>query len=431
MSIVSYGMRILDEYRIYDNTCRIYVRAVRMLIDVCDAHYPMLEVLQNSEDRMAYIERHVHNTKGRNAFYDFDAKFYKFPSYLRRSAIMEALGAVFAYHTALKKWSPDKGKKPTLGKPKRLMPCLYNENMFRIKGDEFFVKVYDKHDWVWHKAHIKQSDLLSISERIHKLGAPFLEKRHKRYYLRFATHTMSDKTFRKDKDVEKIIGVDLGVRHDAVCAALLKDGTVTGRKFIRSGVEKDRLVKVLHTIRKCYKNGSCHTKRLWRFVNNYQRTIEINTAKAIIEFSLKENADVIVFENLNSFHPSYMTEKIHLWRKRAIQRRVESMASRHGIRVSYVHAANTSKLAFDGSGPVTRDKKNFSVGTFASGKRYHVDLSASYNIGARYWLRVYEKTTPAKVWCGIEAKVPLVSLRTKQTLSTLINVARVTGIRAA
>ena len=38
-----------------------------------------------------------------------------------------------------------------------------------------------------------------------------------------------------------IVGVDLGIGNDAVCSAMLPDGTVTARRFIRLADEKDRL----------------------------------------------------------------------------------------------------------------------------------------------------------------------------------------------
>ena len=96
-----------------------------------------------------------------------------------------------------------------------------------------------------------------------------------------------------------------------------------------------------------------------------------------------------------------------------------------GIRVTYIFAPGTSKYAFDGSGLVERDKNNYSMCTFATGKRYNCDLSASYNIGARFFIRVLLKTMPAKVRLQAEAKVPSARTRTTCTLSTLISLCTV------
>ena len=40
------------------------------------------------------------------------------------------------------------------------------------------------------------------------------------------------------------------------------------------------------------------------------------------------------------------------------------------------------KAGHDGSGEVEREEKNYSMCKFGNGKKYHCDLSASYNIGA-------------------------------------------------
>ena len=82
------------------------------------------------------------------------------------------------------------------------------------------------------------------------------------------------------------------------------------------------------------------------------------------------------------------------------------------MRVSRICAWNTSRLAYDGSGAVLRDGKNHSLCTFSTGKRYHCDLSASYNIGARYFIRELLKPLPATERSLLEAKVLPVKRRT-------------------
>lgn len=48
-----------------------------------------------------------------------------------------------------------------------------------------------------------------------------------------------------------------------------------------------------------------------------------------------------------------------------------------------VVAAYTSKFAYDGSGVVKRNSKNYALAKFVSGKRYNSDLNGSQNIGVR------------------------------------------------
>lgn len=56
---------------------------------------------------------------------------------------------------------------------------------------------------------------------------------------------------------------------------------------------------------------------------------------------------------------------------------------------------------------------------FSNGKHYHADLNASYNIGARFFIRAIIKPLSEKRRLGLEAKVPQILVRTKHTLFTL------------
>ena len=105
-------------------------------------------------------------------------------------------------------------------------------------------------------------------------------------------------------------------------------------------------------------------------------------------------------------------QKLQMWRKRDIQKRCGQQAHRKEIRISRICAWNTSRLAFDGSGEIARDIRDHRLCTFQTGKRYNCDLSASYNIGARYFIREILKPLPATERSLLEAKVPAVKRRT-------------------
>ena len=128
-------------------------------------------------------------------------------------------------------------------------------------------------------------------------------------------------------------------------------------------------------------------------------------------FAVEHRCDCIVFEHLD-LKGVKSNQKITLWRKREVQRITESLAHKNGLRLARVCAWNTSKLAYDGSGEVKRNKDNYSLCTFSNGKQYNCDLSASYNIGARYFIRELLKPLPATERSLLEAKVPPVKRRT-------------------
>lgn len=173
-------------------------------------------------------------------------------------------------------------------------------------------------------------------------------------------------------------------------------------------------------------SGQIQAPNFWRRINGLQTHIVNNTAHETMKFAKKYNCDVIVFEFLdnmkmpeNHWGAKKLRFKLRYWRKKGIQNKVEEMAHYAGMRISRINARNTSALAFDGSGKVKRNyKKDLAV--FTTGKVYHADLSASYNIGARYFIRGMLKSLSETKRLALQAKVPDLSKRTKQTLSSLI-----------
>ena len=135
--------------------------------------------------------------------------------------------------------------------------------------------------------------------------------------------------------------------------------------------------------------------RLWLKPKGINDSIDVKTADFIMDTAVYCSAHVIVTERFDLKGRKHGSKKqcLHYRRAQYVQRRVEDKAHRNGQRVSRVCAWNTSKLAFDGSGAVTRDEKNHSLCTFPNGKRYHCDLSTTYSIGARYFVRKIFKSS--------------------------------------
>ncbi|MEG0472456.1 MAG: hypothetical protein RR588_08990 [Solibacillus sp.] len=148
-------------------------------------------------------------------------------------------------------------------------------------------------------------------------------------------------------------------------------------------------------------------------------------------FAKEHAVHTIVFEFLDQmrvpkgyYGAKRLRFKLHYWTKKGVQNKVEEMAHYEGMRISRINPKNTSKLAFDGSGEMKRTKRG-DLATFSNGKQYHADLSASYNIGARYFIREIQKTISEKEWSKLSAKVPTLTTRTKQTLASLITLQTV------
>ena len=416
--VSSYGVEIRKLNSALAGTMRIYRSAVRYLILFYHDVWEELKQIEGEHRRFNRAEHMVHSTKRNTAVCDFDRRFPGMPSYLRRSAVNHAVGAVSSYYSRLELWrnSGKKGKAPSLGEDSRCMPVFYRDNMYReLPGDFAELKLYNGSSWVWRRVSLLHTDMQYLRKHWtgKKASAPVLEKRHGKYYLRFS---FEEETVLGTVPPEKqrVCAVDLGLNTDAVCSIMGPDGTVFARKFISFPNEKDHLNHVLGRIRAFQRrHGGKVVRGFWSYAVRLNDELARKTASAILNFAAEYRADVIVFEHLDIHGRIRGSRKmrLHMWKKNAIQDMCEHKAHRLGIRISRVCAWNTSRLAFDGTGPVIRDADNYSMCTFSNGKRYHCDLSASYNIGARYFIRELLKPLPVTARSALEAKVPAVQRR--------------------
>lgn len=433
MNIMStYSVKIKHCNKIFKNTVALYRQAVDFLINVCLEEWDILSSFSSSKEKYNYLEKVTHKSKLRPVVkYNFDELFYKFPSYLRRSAIAEAIGKVSSYKSNYDNWKVnEKGKEP--GKPiaGNIFPCLYKGDMFvQIDTYTASIKVFVNNTWDWITVSLRKSDVDYILHHCYyrEEKCPTLQKRGKQWYLDFV---FKEKTKLNDTKVQdrRIVAVDLGINTPATICVMNSNGTILDRMFCKLPKEQDSLNHSVNRIKKAQKHGNSKTPRLWAKVNGINDDISVKTANFIINAAVLYNADVIVFEYLDRNNMKVKGKKkqhIHLWRSNEIQRIVTDKAHRLGMRVSRINAKNTSQLAYDGTGKVSRGKKGghntYELCTFQSGKVYNCDLSASYNIGARYFIREFKKSICESKWLLLEAKVPLISKRSTCTLSTLLS----------
>ena len=281
------------------------------------------------------------------------------PSYLRRSAINTAIGCYSSYYSNSQNWGENPvGKKPTLQLDRNVMPTLYKDNMYvRTDTNTARIKIFHKNDWVWLEVELNNQDVKYIQKhcQFKEEYIPTLKKQGKCWYLVFP---FSDNVKFQNVDIKNqtICAVDLGLNNNATCSIMQSNGAVVERKFINLATEKDHLYKTLNRIKKAQQNGARKCPTLWKHVNDLNTDISRKTAKQIIDFAVLYNADVVVFEYLDTQGKKMGKDKqrLALWRKLEIQKLVEHKAHVLGIRISRICAWNTSKLAYDGSGKVER-----------------------------------------------------------------------------
>ena len=432
---VTYKARIhSDSHKVLEETVCIYREAVTFLIDVALDNWDSLSFLSSLE-RNNRLESFVHATAKRKVvrYPEFDRDFYKFPSYLRRSAISLALGKVASYKELYKKWNEDtttgKGKEP--GKPVSgySFPAMYHKEQFMKTGSYTArIKVWIRNTWDWIDISFRKSDIDYIQSHCAAMHecSPVLQRKGRQWFLAFP---FEEECVLNEAETAKqvVFAVDLGINSACACCVMSSDGTVIGREFLSLPIEEDSLNHRLNKVKKAQQHGAKKTPAKWASVNAVNRHIAEQTAAFISEAAIKYHATHIVFEHLDirsGAKGRSKRQRLALWRHSEIQAMVTVRAHRNGMRVSTVNPRGTSALAYDGSGKVTRSKSNHSICTFATGKQYNCDLNAAYNIGARYYIREITKgikSLPETVRLSIQAKVPECFRRSTCTLSTLLN----------
>lgn len=395
------------------NTVREYRRLCRFLVTVICTHWVDLGTL-HSDDLVPTVERLVHQTANNpNPKYpQIDRAFHKFPSYLRRAAIMFAAGQVSSYMTRYRDWQSGQSrnrkdaKPPILNSDAGCYPALYKGQCFKLHGfEQVEIKVFTGSDWIWVAMPIA-----SLRER-HKIStnqikSPSLIVNDKSCHLSVPFECHPEKI----KGSGLVVAVDLGINTTATVSVVSRDGTVIHREFIHPGRDIDRRDKRLKSVSTRAKKtmgkggklskGFC--KNTYRKCRNINQQIGHIVSKRISLIAQNYSADAIVFEDLKGWKPqggkkrSNLKQKFHGWLKSLIVDLTQRKWSELGGKTITVIAAYTSKLAYDGSGQVKRDSKNYALATFSSGKRYNCDLNGSYNIAARGWLKLdsrkdYEK----------------------------------------
>ncbi|MEM8830781.1 MAG: transposase [Cyanobacteria bacterium P01_G01_bin.19] len=389
-----------DEYQlpILNDTVTIYRDMVRRLISVVNLRWKEIAVV---EAQQRYVEQLFHATKDNpnpkfGKFFGAGTRLYKFPSYLRRAAINDAIGHVSSFHTRYRDWQTGMRKRKTAKPPGLNTSCgvypdLYKNQCIKVAADyrSVEIKAYKNNDWAWETVKISSLARRHLIPGVKQLSPTLVVKNGSAslsvpYWIPKA----------KANETNKYCGVDLGINTTAVCSIVDEAGLVHARKFIHDGKSLDKrdkhLARISKKARLTKKLHKGFAKLHYRKAANISKNIANQAAKQIINFAITNNATTVVTENLRNWKPkggkrkSSLKQRFHGWVKSAIADRLEQLGQEHGIKIVSVYARGTSSTAYDGTGKVKRDKDNYALGSFSTGKRYAIDLSASYNIAAKY-----------------------------------------------
>ena len=397
--------------RLMKATADICLAALKCCVDIFLREWGYLSTLPSSQkagvlSRRRAAELLIHSTKEHQAKYpEFDRDFQNLPAYTRRAVVADALGKVSSYVSNHGNWEQQdprgRGEEPTLGLPDRYSLTFYDQerDVCNIDKGVIALKLYDGKAWGWHKFQISPSDARYVAraKKARTMLSPVVEKVRGRYRIKFSFVEKRELVQDSNKLAYRILAVDLGINAAASWCVMEADGTVHDKGVIRLKCEEGRLRHLMNR-KRMYQQAGKKPKSVYRMVTAANRALSIETCRRVMEKAVLYGVDCIVFEHLDrsgKIRGGKYRERIHMWRKRDVQKRVELQTHRNGMRVSRVCAWGTSRYAFDGSGQVLRGRdaglRTYSECRFQNGKVYNCDLSAAQNIGARFFLREYAK----------------------------------------
>ena len=405
------------------NTVSEFRCLVRCLVGVVYTHWSIIGNL-NAKAQIPAVEKLIHATaKNPSPKYQyFNRRFYKFPSYYRRGAIQFAVGQVSSFNTRYREWQSGIRKRkdalpPRLNADCGTYPPLYKGQCIRFAPDNnsAAVKVFTGTDWIWatigvtghRKRHlnpdnVRKSPYLIVNNKSCHLSVPFQIKTPKL------------------ENTESVLSVDLGINTTATASIINFDGTQSlsaqsrfatmvrkhrsHREFIHPGRDIDRRDKRLKRIsKKASRTGKLQrgfAGGLYRKAGNINREIGQKVSARLVKIAKLASVKYIVFEHLKGWRPrggkkrSTLRQRFHGWLHRKIVNLTEMKWLELGGKVAFVNPRGTSSYAYDGSGKLKRSSKNYELAVFSNGKQYNCDLSASYNIGARFILKLLGGNSP-------------------------------------
>ena len=140
----SYPVRIsrsADIRKTLSATAGIYRKAVDFFISVCMEEWDTISAGKGQTGKVNAVEAFTIKTSKRKTVpYDFGKDFYKFPSYLRRAAIAQAVGKVSSYKSNLKNWEASEPRTRGLKKTQRLLLLQSFRNSHLILNASFVLR---------------------------------------------------------------------------------------------------------------------------------------------------------------------------------------------------------------------------------------------------------------------------------------------------
>ena len=245
----------------------------------------------------------------------------------------------------------------------------FDKRTYSIKGDRLSLYTLDGRITV--KMRLGSFQQSYFSQGIPKEAELIFKKGH--WYFNLVLD-LPDPSFTEHTTV---LGVDLGENN----LAAISSGQIFGGGKVRH--ERD---KFLAKRRALQSNGSQSAKQLQKKISGREarRMKQINheVSKQIVEEAVKQDAGMIVLENLTNIRKRIkggkrIRTRLHRWAFAQLQTFIQYKAEVNGIRVAFVNPAYSSQTCSSCGALGVRERHTFKC---SCGNQQHSDLNASRNL---------------------------------------------------
>lgn len=313
------------------------------------------------------------------------------PTYFRRSAINQAIGAVRSYMNLLDSYEKDenkKGKEPSKTTEFNCSPVFYQGMYKDLTRTSVKLKLWNGYKWDWFQTKLKGQD---FDEKLESMS-PTLVINSQYVMMHLPVREIVEdvrpvKERMQDEDL-KVCGISFSNTDNlAVCTILDKNGDFVKSKFISGGnYYKAQTEKILKQIKKHRQQGKKELERAdhktyWEKLNRIRQNMAHKVSKEIIDFCLENNVKVISItkleDDVNGFgHRVGKYSPITL--RRIIVNYLSYKSFRTGILITTVRQNYTASKCYMCRAKIKRNESEFSCENGHKGNYY---FNTAMNIG--------------------------------------------------
>lgn len=313
------------------------------------------------------------------------------PTYFRRSAINQAIGAVRSYIISIdnyKKEENQKEKEPSKTTEFNCSPVFYQGMYKDLKKDSVKLKLWNGYKWEWFHTKLKGRDFddklesmsptLVINSQYVMMHLPVRE---------IVNDVRPVKKRMQDEDL-KVCGISFSNTDNiAICTILNRNGEFVKSKFVSGGnYYRVQTEKILKQIKKHRQQGKKELERAdhktyWEKLNRIRQNIAHKVSREIIDFCLANNVKVISITKLED-DVSGFCQRVGKYSpitlRRIIIKYLSYKSFRDGILITTVRQSYTASKCYKCRAKIKKNESEFFCENGHKGNYY---FNTAMNIG--------------------------------------------------